>query len=215
MSSLRPFLLVAIALTAVSSVWAGAYVKVSGLYNQPSDLRINNASAFKASLKNNMGLGAAVGYKFSLLRAEAEIQHLRNGTNPNQSSGTLLGGTSETIGTLKETSGFANAYLDLPSFFGLAPYLGAGLGYARVDLDNLGLLRNSRPVLQFGGRDNVFGYQGMLGIQFHLLGRATVHAGYRIVKREDLSIRDVVANAQQTLTLGNNRIFEIGVALGF
>ena len=30
-----------------------------------------------------------------------------------------------------------------------------------------------------------------------------------------LSIRDVVANAQQTLTLGNNRIFEIGVALGF
>jgi opacity protein-like surface antigen len=61
----------------------------------------------------------------------------------------------------------------------------------------------------------VFGYQAMLGLQFRLFGQATLNAGYRIVKHEDVAVRDVLAGVRQTLKLGTHRAFELGIALGF
>jgi opacity protein-like surface antigen len=193
----------------------GLYVKAAALYNRPGDVEVNNVRAFKASLKNNTGFSAAVGYKFSLLRAEAELQSLRNGTETDETSGTLFTGIGRTGGSVKETSGYANAYFDFPAFFGLSPYLGAGLGFARVNLDNLARTSNNTPVLQYSGSDSVFGYQGMLGLQFHIFGQATINAGYRIVKHQDIAVRDVLANARQNVKFGDNQMFELGFALGF
>ena len=194
---------------------AGVYVKAAGLYNRPGDIHINNTTAFGASLKSNVGLSAALGYQLSQFRVEAELQRLSSDTEPAETSGTLFGGIGATTGAIKETAGFANGYFDFPSFFGFAPYLGAGLGYARVNLDNLGRTRNGTPALQFSGRDSVFGYQAMLGFQFHLFGTATLNGGYRFIKRQDMAVRDVTANAQRSLKLGDNRMFELGLAIGF
>lgn len=217
---LRSLIFTTLALGCVSLGRAGVYVRGSALFTHPSDLSVTDASVFKASLKNNIGVAGALGYKFSLLRLEAELQRVSISTEPDQTSGTLLAGTSETIGKVKETSGFANAYVDLPSFFGLAPYFGVGLGYARVNLDNLARVNTStpggtRPVIQFSGRDTVFGYQGMAGLQFHFLGQGTIYAGFRLMKREDVGMRDIVANAARSLSMGTNRAFELGVAIGF
>jgi opacity protein-like surface antigen len=215
MSLARLFVLTALTVAAAPFSRAGVYLKIAGLYNQPSDVSISNVSAFRASLKNNVGISGALGYKFTLFRVEAELQHLRSGTEGEETSGTSLGGIGRTVGTLKETSGFANGYVDFPSFFGLAPYIGAGLGYARVNIDNLARTRNDVPVYQFSGREAVFGYQGMVGLQYHLFGQATLNAGFRLVKHEDVAVRDVLASAQRSLSLGHNRVFELGVAIGF
>lgn len=221
MTSLRALLAASFALATASLGHAGLYLKATGLYSNPSDLNLTSGAAFKASLKNNLGVAGALGYKFSLLRIEAELQHVRYDVEADNVAGTLLAGMTNTFGTVKETSGFANGYVDLPSFLGLAPYLGVGLGYARINLDGLARINTSprapgpQPVLQFSGGDNVFGYQGMAGLQFHLFGQATIHAGFRILKKQDLGVREVVANAQRTLSAGTNRIFEVGVAIGF
>jgi opacity protein-like surface antigen len=215
MSLLRFGSLLALALASASLVHAGAYVKLAGLYNRQDDLAIDNPTHFAASLKRNAGFGAAFGYKFTLFRAEAELQYLRSKTEPAETSGTLFGGIGRTTGAIKETAGFANGYLDLPEFFGVSPYIGLGLGYARVEIEELGRTRNSVQILQFSGREAAFGYQGMAGIQFNVFGQATVHAGYRIVKREEIAVRDVLSNFQHTLTLGDNRMFEFGLSIGF
>lgn len=217
MKPLRSFVLTAALLFAiVPGSRAGAlYLKAAGLYNQPGDIEVNNLSAFKASLKNNTGFSGALGYKFAVLRLEGELQYLSSSTEPAATSGTLLGGIGFTTGKIKETAGFANAYLDFPAFFGLSAYVGAGLGYARINLDDFGRTTNNVPVLQFSGSDSVFGYQGMLGLQLHLFGTATLHGGYRYIKRQDIAVRDVVANAQRNIKLGDNRVFELGVSLGF
>jgi opacity protein-like surface antigen len=194
---------------------AGVYVKMSGLYNKPSDVHVNSVSSFRASLKSNVGLSAALGYKFSLLRVEAEFQRLRSGVDSAESSGTLVGGVSSSVGSIKETAGFANGYLDLPSFVGLSPYVGIGAGYARINLDGVGRLRNNVPVTQFSGSEAVFGYQAMLGLQFRVFGTATINAGYRIIKRQDIAVREVVSAATQSLKLGDNRMFELGLSVGF
>ena len=70
-------------------------------------------------------------------------------------------------------------------------------------------------MLQYSGSDSVFGYQGMVGLQFHIFGQATLNAGFRLVKKQDLNVREVIANARQSLDLGTSKIFELGFALGF
>jgi opacity protein-like surface antigen len=194
---------------------AGTYVKLAGLYNRPGDLAIDNPTNFGASLKRNVGFGAAFGYQFTLFRAEAELQYLRGKADPDESSGTLFGGVGQTSGAVKETAGFVNGYLDLPSFAGLSPYVGFGLGYAQVDVEELGRTRNSVRILQFSGSEAAFGYQGMVGLRYTILGQATIHAGYRIVKREDVAVRDVLSNFEHTLALGDNRMFELGLSINF
>jgi opacity protein-like surface antigen len=215
MSLHRTFVVAALAFVFGPLCHAGTYFKVAGLYTRPGDLSIDSTTAFKASLKNNTGVAGALGYKFTLFRVEAELLHVRNGTEPDESSGTLVGGVRRTVGSIKETSGFANAYVDFPSFFGLAPYVGAGLGYARINVDGVGSTRNNVPFAQFSGRDSVFGYQGMAGLQFHVFGQATLNAGFRLVKREDLDVRDVFTSARQAVKLDTNRVFELGLAIGF
>ena len=190
---------------------AGLYIKGSGLYNNPSDLEINNAAAFKASLKTNTGISGALGYKLSHFRLEAEIQRLRSGTD----TATTSTGAASATGALKELSGFANVFVDLPSFFGLGPYIGAGMGYAKTDFDNFSISRGPTSLARYSGSDSVFGYQGALGLQFRIFGTATIHAGYRIVKRQDIAVRDIVTNAVQDVKLGDNRLFELGLAFGF
>src|SRR5688572_4367067 len=117
------FVTTALLFAALPLSHASVYVKAAGLYNRPNDIEVSNASAFKASLKNNVGFSAAVGYKLSLLRLEAEGQFLRNRAESNTTSGTLLGGVISTAGTIKESTGFVNALVDLPTFFRLTPYI--------------------------------------------------------------------------------------------
>ena len=211
---LRLSALLCLGLASASIGHAGPYVKVTGLYTQPSDISVNNTSAFRASLKNNVAIAGAVGYKLALFRVEAELQHAKNKSEADESSGTLFAGSGRTFGSLKQTSGFANGYFDVPAFFGIAPYIGAGLGYARFDVSDLGRSNNNVPFARFSGRDSVFGYQAMAGLQLHLIGPATLNAGFRLVRHEDIDVRNVVANARESLSFGTNRVFELGVAIG-
>jgi len=112
-------------------------------------------------------------------------------------------------------AGFANAFVDLPVAAGLGVYLGGGLGFARANFDNFSGRQAGVAVAQYSGKDSAFAYQVAGGAQFSFADRATLHAGYRIVKQGDISVRDSVSAAEQTVKLGNNRLFEIGLAIGF
>jgi opacity protein-like surface antigen len=200
-----------LALASAASSQAAPYFKVSAFYAKPDDVKINSASALKASLQSNMGFSGAFGYKFSLLRVEGELQTLNSST----SGGSTSGGSATVTGKLKELTGFANGLVDLPSFLGVAPYVGAGLGYARVDLGTFSAQQGTSNPIQIAGKDTAFAYQGMLGIQLHILGQATINAGYRIVDRGDVSLKNITANAKQNVKLGTNQLFEVAVSLGF
>ena len=213
MKSLR-LLAFAALVAAVSPAYAGFYFTATGLYTSPQDIKVTSASAFKGSLKDSTGFAGAFGYKLPLvpLRAEAEIQYLKND----------LGGGSSTLGSTtgsgdsKQFSGFLNGYVDLPSYYGLSAYAGAGLGVARVNLDNFSVFQGLTNVAQFSGRKDAFAWQLLLGVQYHLFGQATLHAGYRLVQHDSIALTNAAAvNALQHVKFGDNNIFELGVSIGF
>ncbi len=211
MKTLHLLGIAAVIFSAANTSHAGFYAKATGLYTSSSDISIDNAKSFKASLGSNTGIAAALGYKFSMLRAEVELQSMKSGS----SGGANTSGSALSTGSFKQFNGFVNGFVDLPSFFGLAPYVGAGVGRAEVNLANFNVLQGASNVLHISDKKDVFGYQLMAGLEFHLMGQATLHAGYRIINRQNMDMRDVISSAQQSVKFGDSHIFELGVALGF
>jgi opacity protein-like surface antigen len=195
---------------------SGFYFKAAGLYNSPADLKVSSASAFKASLKDSTGVTGALGYKLPLLplRAEAELQYFKNGFGGGSTS---LGSVTSITGDTAQFTGFLNGYFDVPtSFYGLAPYVGAGVGLAKIDFRHLNVFQGATNVVQFSGHENAFAWQVMAGLQFHLFGAATLNAGYRFVRQDSIKLTNAAAaSALQSLRPGDNHIFELGVAIGF
>ncbi len=194
---------------------SGIYFKAAGLYSSPQDLKVGSATAFKGSLKNDTGLSGAIGYKipFIPIRAEAELQWLKSGF---EGGSTSLGPVTSTSGDYRQFTGFVNGYYDLPTYYGFGAYLGAGLGMARIDLNHLSVFQGATNVVSFSGKENAFAYQLMVGLSFHLLGQASLNAGYRLVKQESIALTNsAAASALQSIRPGDNRIFELGVTIGF
>jgi len=206
-------IVLAIALgAAAASARADFYTKIGALYNSPSDVKVDNAAAFRSSLKSSLGYSASMGYKVSLLRAEVEVQYFKNSTSgASNSSGSGL----TVSGDYKQYSAFVNGYLDVPSFFGLAPYLGAGLGEARIDLDQLSAKQGNSSVVQLSGRGKANGYQFMGGLEFHAFGKATVNVGYRFMHKGSFDTHNFASNLRQNVSTGVDKMLEIGLAWGF
>jgi opacity protein-like surface antigen len=199
-------------IAAAATARADFYTKLGALYDSPADLKIDSAANFRSSIKGSLGYSASLGYKVSLVRAEVEVEYfknsLSNGSNTS-SSGLAVNGD------YKQYSGFVNAYLDVPSFFGLAPYVGAGLGMAKIDLDQLSVHDGASNVVQMSGTGKAYSSQVMLGLEFHVLGKATVNAGYRLQRKQGFDTRNYASNLRQNVSLGTDRLFEIGIAWGF
>ena len=198
---------------AAASARADFYTKVDALFNNPADVKVDSASAFRASIKSSLGYSASLGYKFSLVRAELEVQYFNSSASgaSNSSSGGLT-----VSGDYRQFSGFLNGYVDLPSFFGLAPYVGAGVGKAVIDLDQLSAQQGGGNVVQFWGRGVANGYQFMAGLQFHVLGKATANIGYRVMHKGSFETHNFASNLRQDVGAGGfDQMFEIGIAWGF
>jgi opacity protein-like surface antigen len=189
----------------------GVYLRAQAMFNRPNDVETSSLTAFRTSLKSNVAYAGAIGYKFPLLRVEGELQRFQQ--DAAQGSGTT--GTTTASGGYRQLNGFANAFVDLDLAAGLGVYLGGGLGFARVNFDNLSGQQGGITVAQYSGKDRAFAHQVAGGVQLSFAGRATLHAGYRIVKQGDVQVRDSVTTAIQTVKLGDNRLFEIGLAIGF
>ncbi|MBU4000722.1 MAG: outer membrane beta-barrel protein [Proteobacteria bacterium] len=69
--------------------------------------------------------------------------------------------------TLKTMALMVNGYYDFKTDSALTPYVGAGIGYARHDVDDLNV------------DDTVFAYQGSLGVAWTLCETMDLDLGYR------------------------------------
>lgn len=128
---------------------------------------------FKTSYDIGFIGGLTVGRLFANgIRTELELRYSQNDLDSVKGS---LGGFS-TNGKISSGAVMANLFYDFFPAGRFHPYVGGGVGGARVQLDS-------------GGRDNdiVFAYQGGAGLAVDLSERLTFDAGYRYFTTEDPS----------------------------
>ena len=148
----------------VSSVSATPYVSGNFGLVSASDANLSGESGSAGELSMHQGYGflAAVGNNFDGLRAEAEIAYRTNDLNKNSNR--------PAIGDIKSFAVMGNLLVDFAASENVRPFLGAGMGLAKID-GNSAFLNDAN--------DTVFAYQLMAGVGFPLTHVTTIDLQYR------------------------------------
>ncbi len=145
----------------------GWYLRAGGGYIIP---HANRLTAEKTPLAKGAGssgwsVGGGLGYRFSdWVRIEASLDYLALGRSG------LPFAAFETSATVA----LANLYLDLPTIYGLTPYVGGGLGFAETRLDTGLMLPAQR-------NDTRFAWSLAAGVSYAVNSRWSVDLGYRYI----------------------------------
>ncbi|MCM2263583.1 MAG: outer membrane beta-barrel protein [Desulfuromonadales bacterium] len=159
----------------------GPYLAVWGGLVITNDIEINNS--VDMSIDDGYGIGVAVGYDFGPVRLEVEASHRESDGDKFETSV----GDIDANEDLKVSTVLVNGYVDLATGGPLTPYLGAGAGYARAELDNV------------GEHDDVGVAQFAAGLLMAVSSQVAVDLGYRYLLPVSHSDFDV---EQHTAMLG-------------
>lgn len=133
-----------------------------------------------------------LGYDFGGFRLEAEASKKRADVESLTSTIVLpLGAAPGTYLTNANTdvmSYMLNGMLDFGDDDGTSAFIGAGGGWAKVDLDNLGVFANATPFLD--DSDSGFAWQVFAGLRQALSDTVDVHAKYRYFNAGSVNLDD-------------------------
>jgi OOP family OmpA-OmpF porin len=176
--------LIAAALLCSASTAAFAQ-QTSGLYlglgagaNFARDADISGAGInTEASYDTGWAGIGSVGYGFGNgLRLELEVGYRDNDVD--SLSGQTGGGGSTNV-----WSGMLNLLYDIPTGTAFTPYLGVGGGYARVKADGIAPVAAGNVTVD--DSDNVFAYQGIVGVAYGITPNLKVALDYRYFGTQD------------------------------
>jgi opacity protein-like surface antigen len=191
---------------------SGPYFRVFGGYSlidEPSiqGVNITNGSTGngtgRGSMQTNGGPwgGAAGGYRWGPLRLEAmgsyEAHGLKSFDSP-QFTYADTGGTRRTDlnahpsldGDLRIFTGFLNAVLDVKFGSAFEPFVGGGIGFANVRMDDVMGVSNGRSFKLTDGSDTVLAFQALIGFAYRFTPMIAAEAGYRFLTLNDPSFTD-------------------------
>ncbi|MEQ1490172.1 MAG: outer membrane beta-barrel protein [Terricaulis sp.] len=130
------------------------------------------SSTLEHDVSEHLGLGYALDNNF---RLEGELGHRRN---PMEDAGTS--GVFNT-GDINAWSAMANLFYDFNRGGKLEPYVGIGVGAARINVRGTDSIN---PFFFVDGEDTVFAYQGMVGFAVGLGEQWDLDVGYRYFKAD-------------------------------
>ncbi|WP_163265556.1 outer membrane protein [Chelativorans alearense] len=139
-------------------------------------------------LDGAMSLGAGVGYQITpYLRTDFTADYWFESDFRGSTSGTCLDGdpcTSSDSSSYEALLLMANAYVDLGTYHGVTPYVGAGIGGAYVKWDDLTNITEDGEFVHKGGKDWRFAWSLMAGASYCLTENLQLDAGYRFTRIE-------------------------------
>lgn len=143
----------------------------SGGIDYPGDTR-------HPDFKDNFNFGAGVGYRFTdYLRSDITVDGFRS-----RLSATDPWSAGEVTGTadFSAISLMANGYVDLGTYSGFTPYVGAGLGYSYLNFSDLAtVLPNGSQETISGSSDWRFTYALMAGVAYDITKNMKLDVGYK------------------------------------
>ena len=156
-------------------------------------------------------LGSGIGYRFNdTLRADLTLDYLTS----HAVKGYLSAAVADRL-TQDDTLLLANGYYDIGTFAGLTPYVGAGLGLARVDSDPLVRTVNGVNAFTFAGAIRYsLAAAAATGISFDIGRGLQADVGYRFTWiGKTRTGAETTATLPGTVGLGDNGVhqFRVGV----
>jgi outer membrane autotransporter protein len=182
-----------LALVAVSPAQAddwrsGLYVKGgAGLAYSRDQEYADGVSARETELKNGYYMQGAIGYDYGMFRSELELSYRRNDVDGHELNGAALGNPG---GDAESFAGMLNGYIDIPTGTVVTPYIGAGIGFARVDANEYDT--SGVDFLDDGETD--FAYQGMAGLDFAIDDAVSFYTEYKYFAVDNSEVRTVAGN---------------------
>ncbi len=133
-------------------------------------------------LKGAFSMGAGVGYQVNqYFRTDLTLDYWFKSDFTGSTSG-VCGGVACVSTDSSAYSAWlllANAYVDLGTYYGITPYLGAGIGGARVKWDDLRNTIDGTTDVHAGAQSWRFAYALMAGASYCLTDNLKLDAGYR------------------------------------
>jgi OmpA-OmpF porin, OOP family len=182
----------------------GPYLGLKGgatfLEDQSFQGRDGNALNFSKETEIGFGVLGVGGYSFGWWRIEGELGFRRIENDKlrigNDGGIPVLQGAPAQTGTTQNAGGNANAIsvmgnvlYDLPwSFAGIAPYIGAGIGMARVEENRT----KGAGVNYIDDSDNRFAYQGIAGLNWVFNPKWSMNVEYRYFATSDATFKDAL-----------------------
>ncbi|MER8945293.1 MULTISPECIES: outer membrane protein [unclassified Mesorhizobium] len=134
-------------------------------------------------LKSAFSAGAGVGYQIDRhFRTDLTADWMSKSTFRGSTSGICLDGdpcTSVDTSSYTALLLLANAYVDIGTWHGITPYVGAGIGGAWVKWDTLHNSDEDGEFFHHGGKGWRFAYAAMVGASYCLTDRVKLDVGYR------------------------------------
>lgn len=168
----------------------------------------NTQMGFTVTSEFDTGVIASVagGHTFGGFRAEGELAYIQNDVSSLEAFGTSLDAT----GDVGVTALMANVYYDFNTDSKWKPYIGAGIGYSNISIDNLG----ASGVVIADDSAGAFAYQLKAGIGYAFTDSLDGTLGYRFFGTADADFVDTSGFQFNSDGLQTN-IIEIGVRYRF
>lgn len=134
------------------------------------------------SIANSWSAGGGIGYKVNkYFRVDATADYLLRTSFSGSTSGTCGGApcTSTDTSTFEALVLMANAYADLGTYNGFTPYVGVGIGGAKVHWSTLANDIGGTVTYHAGANNWRFAYAAMVGVSYCLTDKVDVDVGYR------------------------------------
>ena len=174
---------------------------LAGAMLQDVESRYTDEDNVVSSFDNGYGLSGHVGAAFDGFRVEGELSWLKIDVNQMKQPGEV----TDIDGNFSALAGMVNGYYDFDTGGPWKPYLGAGIGYAKVSMD---FSQKSGEKL-VDDSDNVFAYQAMVGVGYKVSASTNIYGGYKYFATEDASIID--SSGGSTLAEFRTHKIEVGV----
>lgn len=131
------------------------------------------ATAKSTDLGDGLALSGAIGFQYARTRTELEYRRMETSIDAVAYSGGAAPGTPVVNDELVAQALMSNVYFDFVNSSAFTPFIGFGVGGARVENE-------------LGERDAAFAYQGRAGVEVSVGDRVSIGAEYAYFRTLDI-----------------------------
>jgi opacity protein-like surface antigen len=174
---------------SATSLADSTYVGIHGMWTDLKDFDFNvGPGTVESQFDSGAGFGITLGRSFDQFRGELEYTARMNDIKSHSLNGgaTLPGSRGEA----KSDAFMLNGYYDIDTNSAFVPYVGAGIGMAKVKFDNFGVAAIPNVL---NDSESQFAYQFMAGGEYRFADTWGLFAEYRYFATSDVDVTTTAA----------------------